>query len=103
MPGRDIALPDGTPVTLGIRPEHCELGNGAFDVTVVSTEVLGAETVIHAASSAGTPFTVSRRGISRARQGDRVSVQFGQAFVHLFDEAGRTVGANTDWRNAYLN
>ena len=104
LSGRDIALADGSSVTLGIRPEHCELAHdGRFDVTVASTEVLGAETVIHAATSGATPFTVSQRGISRARQGDRVTVRFCASFVHLFDEAGRTVGANADWRNAYLS
>ena len=103
LPGRDIAMAEGAPVTLGIRPEHCEIGQGAFDVTVVSTEVLGAETVIHAATAAGTPFTISRRGISRARPGDRVSIRFAEAFAHLFDESGKTVGANADWRSAYLN
>jgi multiple sugar transport system ATP-binding protein len=106
LPGRDVALADGVAVTTGIRPEHCERTRdtqGAFDVTVVSTEVLGAETVIHAQTAAGTAFTISQRGISRAKAGDRVSVRFSDAFVHLFDEAGNTVGANPDWRSAYLN
>jgi multiple sugar transport system ATP-binding protein len=102
LPGRSIALDDGAPVTLGIRPEHCELGCGPLSVDVGGTEVLGAETIIHSETTSATPFTISLRGISRARTGDKVSVGFRDAFVHLFDEAGTAIGANADWRSAYL-
>jgi multiple sugar transport system ATP-binding protein len=103
LPGRDIALANGAPITVGIRPEHCQVGQGVFDVTVGTTEVLGAETIIHTQTATAAPFTISQRGISRAKQGDRVPVSFRDAFVHLFDGEGQTIGANTDWRGAYLN
>jgi multiple sugar transport system ATP-binding protein len=102
LPGRDIALADGSLVTLGIRPEHCEIGDGLLTVDVGNTEVLGAETIIHTETSSATPFTISQRGISRAKSGDKVPVAFREPFVHLFDESGSAIGANNDWRSAYL-
>jgi multiple sugar transport system ATP-binding protein len=102
LPGRSIPLADGAPVTLGIRPEHCEIGRGSLAIDIHGTEVLGAETIIHAATTSGAPFTISQRGISRARGGDKVSVTIHEAFVHLFDEAGQAIAANADWRSAYL-
>jgi multiple sugar transport system ATP-binding protein len=103
LPRRDVALADGAPVTLGIRPEHCEIGSGPLTVDVGGTEVLGAETIIHAETASATPFTISQRGISRAKAGDRVPIAFRDAFVHLFDDAGQAIAANGDWRGAYLN
>jgi multiple sugar transport system ATP-binding protein len=103
LPGRSIALADGAPVTLGIRPEHCEIGNGPLTVEVGATEVLGAETIIHTETTSAVPFTISQRGISRAKGGDRVSVTFREPFVHLFDADGMVIGSNSDWRSAYLN
>jgi multiple sugar transport system ATP-binding protein len=103
LPGRDIPMADGASITLGVRPEHCAIGAGALTVDVGGTEVLGAETIIHTETASGTPFTISQRGISRARSGDRVSVSISEPFVHLFDDAGSAVGANADWRGAYLN
>ena len=29
LPGRDVELADGAPVTVGIRPEHAEIGEAA--------------------------------------------------------------------------
>ena len=104
LPGREFSLPEGAPVMLGIRPEHCEPAqNGTLDVSVISTEVLGAESVVHAETTSGAAFTVTRRGISRARAGDRLCIGFSDAFVHVFDESGTVVGANRNWQEAYLS
>src|SRR4051795_7410219 len=40
LPGRDVALPDGAPVTAGIRPEHAEIGSGPVKVRIEATEIL---------------------------------------------------------------
>jgi multiple sugar transport system ATP-binding protein len=102
LPGRSIDLPDGVPVTLGIRPEHAELGDGPFPITAETTEVLGSETIVHARDGGGGDFALALRGISRVKAGDKLSVRFPEHFVHLFDEAGTAVGALADWRDAYL-
>jgi multiple sugar transport system ATP-binding protein len=103
LPDRTIELPDDAPVTLGIRPEHCDIGGSGFEISVVSTEILGSETIIHAETEAGQPFTIAQRGISRAKTGDRIPAVIREPFVHVFDGAGLSIGTNADWRSAYLN
>jgi multiple sugar transport system ATP-binding protein len=102
LPGRDIPLQDGTAVTVGIRPEHVIKQDGGVVTSVESVEVLGAETVVHAQLSSGTPFTFSVRGISGARHGDAVSVGLPPAFVHIFNDDGAAVGAPANWRIDYI-
>jgi len=103
LPGRQFAFADGTKVTLGIRPEHAELGQGPFEVTATTTEVLGSGTIVHAKDSADNAFALALRGISRVKAGDKLSIRFPEHFAHLFDEAGETIGALPDWRGSYFN
>ncbi len=98
---RDLP-PEGTPVSVGIRPEHAEPGEGPIEITVGSVEMLGSETILHGETALGSPFTLARRGISRAVAGDRMAVAFPEAFVHLFDAEGATIAPRADWRAAYL-
>jgi multiple sugar transport system ATP-binding protein len=103
LPGRTVPLAEGAPVTLGIRPEHVEVRPGPLKLAVATTEVLGSETIVHATTAgAGAPLTVALRGISGVKAGDSLEVDLPAAFIHLFDEAGTTIGANEDWRAAYL-
>ena len=102
LSGRHIDAADGTPLTIGIRPEHLRPGEGPIEVTVCGIEMLGSETIIHAATGAGRGITVSRRGIARVRPGERMRLGLPEPFVHLFDAAGFTVGATEDWRASYV-
>jgi multiple sugar transport system ATP-binding protein len=102
LPGRDLALPDGAPVAVGIRPEHAEIGSGPLKVSVEATEILGSETIIHARLASGERFTLAQRGISGAKPGEDVSLAVPPAFVHLFDDKGIAVGAAPDWRRDYV-
>jgi multiple sugar transport system ATP-binding protein len=103
LPGRTVPLAEGAPVTLGIRPEHVEVRPGPLKLAVATTEVLGSETIVHATTAgAGAPLTVALRGISGVKAGDSLEVDLPAAFIHLFDEAGTTIGATEDWRAAYL-
>jgi len=102
LPGRTVDLSDGAPVTIGIRPEHAELGDGTFPVTADTTEILGSETIVHARDGAGNDFALALRGISRVKAGDKLSVRFPEHFVHIFDEAGNAIGQVANWRDAYL-
>lgn len=102
LSGRDIALADGAPVTIGIRPEHAEIGKAPLQARVEQTEILGSETIIHARLQSGQPFTLARRGISAARTGDDISLSLPSPFIHLFDEHGIAVGATPDWRRDYV-
>jgi multiple sugar transport system ATP-binding protein len=100
--GRPHGVAPGEEITLGIRPEHIEIGDGPVTAKAENTEVLGSETIIHARLPSGAPVTVSRRGISSARAGDTISLRLPPAFVHLFDKSGKSVGATADWRKDYV-
>jgi multiple sugar transport system ATP-binding protein len=102
LPGRDITAADGTPVELGIRPEHAEPGGGPLEIFVGTVEMLGSETILHGETGSGAAFTLARRGISRVVAGDRVRVALPEPFVHLFDASGLAMAAATDWRETYL-
>lgn len=106
--GPFIALPcrelpdEGAAVTLGIRPEHVTTTDGMLPMTVSATEVLGSETVLHGTLTLGKPFTITRRGISRAGAGDKLAIGVPPDFAHVFDAQARSIGATADWRPAYL-
>ncbi|MDB5540803.1 MAG: transporter ATP-binding protein [Devosia sp.] len=101
--GRTVPLPDGASVFLGIRPEHVEVKPGPLKISVTTTEVLGSETIVHATTAgADEPFTIALRGISGVKAGDILDLALPAPFLHLFDKSGTTVGANDDWRSAYL-
>jgi multiple sugar transport system ATP-binding protein len=102
LPGREISVADGTPVSVGIRPEHAEPGDGPLEFVISAVEMLGSETILHGESAVGTPFTLARRGISRIAAGDRVRLTLPGPFVHLFDASGQAIAANAAWRDAYV-
>lgn len=102
LPGRSVDLLDGSPVTLGIRPEHVQPGADLINIRVETAEILGSQTILHATLPSGEPFTAALSGIRAARSGDVLRTGFSEAFVHLFDAAGQTIGASENWRSAYL-
>jgi multiple sugar transport system ATP-binding protein len=102
LPGREVDLPDGSPVTLGIRPEHVVPGEGPLELRVETTEVLGSQTILHSLTRAGEAFTAALPGIRGTQAGGVVRLGFHGDFVHLFDAAGMAIGASADWRAAYL-
>jgi hypothetical protein len=57
------------------------------------TEVLGAESVVHARLDAATPLLVSLRGISDLRAGSSIDVGLDPSAAHLFGADGRTLVA----------
>ena len=102
LPGRDVALPDGAPLAVGIRPEHVELGPGPLELTVGTTEMLGSETIVHAAdrrrrSPSPSPAAASAAPAPATASGSALP----DPFVHLFDAAGASVAAPADWQSAY--
>jgi len=80
----------GTPVTVGIRPEHFKAGGGArLDLTVEMVEHLGAEAYAYARFGKGELLTVSTQNDREIKAGDLLSAQFEPARALLFDAAGQ--------------
>ena len=100
---RDGKVAVGDAVTIGIRPEHLAAGStGALTAEIISTEVLGAETVLHARTPSGDPLTATMRGIVGSKAGETVRFDVADAFAHVFDKAGMTLQPRRAWTDDYL-
>ena len=82
----------GRELTLGIRPEHVQLGGGDISLTIVPSviERLGAQTVAYAAleSNAGENFCATLPGSVAIRTEMPLVTGIRIADCHLFDEEG---------------
>ncbi|SCW66006.1 carbohydrate ABC transporter ATP-binding protein, CUT1 family [Rhizobium mongolense subsp. loessense] len=81
----------GKTLTLGIRPEHVQLGSGDISLTVTPTviERLGAHTVAYAAlNGEGENFCAMLPGSVGIRPDTPVVTGINATDCHLFDEAG---------------
>ncbi|MEO8154325.1 MAG: sn-glycerol-3-phosphate ABC transporter ATP-binding protein UgpC [Rhizobacter sp.] len=88
------ALPVGAPVTLGIRPEHAELGNATQGLVreLQWQERLGESTYLFLASGvANEPMVVKAPGQAHGATGQRVALALPAAALHLFDAKGEAL------------
>ncbi|MDP1730903.1 MAG: TOBE domain-containing protein, partial [Devosia sp.] len=110
-----VALPDGTRLalpadwagkpavtrlSLGVRPENIIIGAPSDDALLAEVfvvERLGASALVHARLSSGETIVVVTEGTSPLRVGDRISVRFNPASLHLFGADGRTVKYPETW------
>jgi sn-glycerol 3-phosphate transport system ATP-binding protein len=74
---------DGTPVTIGIRPEHLRPdGEQGLSLTVELAEPLGSETVLHGRLPDGTVLTARVPGAAAT---DSISLVPDPGALHVFD------------------
>ncbi len=95
------ALPPGTPVTLGIRPEHTELGSATQHIVrpVQWQERLGESTFLyldagdgeHSLASGGDALVAKAPGHAHAVAGHRIALAMPAAAIHLFDPQGHAL------------
>ena len=86
------ALPAGSSVTLGIRPEHLWPTEGVgVPLTVDFVERLGGESYVYGASPGLPQVTLRLDGQSAHQRGATVDLAFPRPSLHLFDEAGKAV------------
>ena len=88
------ALKPGQPVTVGIRPEHAQLGTATQSVVreVQWQERLGESTYLFLNSGvANEPLVVKAPGQARAETGQRVAISLPAASLHVFDEKGHAL------------
>lgn len=84
--GEKASVHDGNNVTLGMRPEHMELGEGGFEATIAVIEPTGSET--HIVSRIGTQEIVSVfRERHDVKVGETIHLRPQIDLVHLFDTA----------------
>ncbi|MBP5072341.1 ABC transporter ATP-binding protein, partial [Pseudomonas chlororaphis] len=84
----------GSPVTLGIRPEHLELarpGDCTLQVTADVSERLGSDTFCHVVTASGEALTLRIRGDLASAYGQQLNLHLDAEHCHLFDADGVAV------------
>jgi len=78
-------------VTVGLRPEDCELAeDGPLPVAVELLERLGADTIVHGKLAGTTPLVARVPGTLALRLGETVRFRIPSERIHLFDaDSGR--------------
>ena len=89
VPSLAAQLPVG-PVTIGLRPEHFEAGEGGVPLSLVAevVENLGASSIIHARLPDGQAILAEQRGKKRARDGEAFEVAVDPAEILVFGPTG---------------
>jgi sn-glycerol 3-phosphate transport system ATP-binding protein len=88
------SAPTGTPVALGMRPEHLLPSNdGALEFDIELAEPLGADTLLHGRfGEARELVTVRQGGHVLARPGEKRRFSIGATRLHLFDsQSGKRI------------
>lgn len=83
--GKQFA-PAGTEVTIGIRPEHFDLGKIGWTTDVAVVEQTGSETQI-TTRIGGITVRVVKKGRTSARPGDTVQIKTAPENIHVFSSA----------------
>ncbi len=89
-----LGLAVGSPVTLGIRPEHARLGSAGPHVVrqVQWQERLGESTYLYLDNSdAAEQLVVKTEGLARAEPGNRVALILQPEHCHVFNADGQAL------------
>jgi ABC-type sugar transport system ATPase subunit len=89
-------------LTVGVRPEHLSPAERGLNGKVEASEILGAETIIHATLESGERLVASLRGIHRAAVGERMAFTVDRRFVHVFDAKGEALAPLRAWADDYV-
>ncbi|MFN3664274.1 ABC transporter ATP-binding protein [Yoonia sp.] len=84
-----VGLADGTPVTIGIRPECLHPAETGLSATVEMSEELGGVSYLHTRLAGGRPMVVERRGIREMLEGRTIHLTAEPADIMVFDPDGR--------------
>jgi sn-glycerol 3-phosphate transport system ATP-binding protein len=74
---------DGTPLVVGIRPEHVLPDDAGLPLAIDLVEPLGSESVLHGRLAQGEALAIRLPG--RPPAGDRLAVSLPAAALHVFD------------------
>ncbi len=77
--------------TIGIRPEHIQVGSGPWSGTVILSEHLGSDTFLKVNAGELGTITVRASGEVMAHAGDRISFSPPADKIHRFGPDGRSM------------
>jgi ABC-type sugar transport system ATPase subunit len=92
----------GAALAVGVRPEHLQPADEGLRARIETSEILGAETIIHAFLQSGEKLVASLRGIHRASPGDVMAFAVDKRFVHVFDANGEALTPLRAWTEDYI-
>jgi sn-glycerol 3-phosphate transport system ATP-binding protein len=82
--------PDGTALTIGVRPEHIRIDPEGVPLRIDLVEPLGSETLVHGRLAAPGEAAMVIRLAGRAPEGETLTVEFPPEEIHVFDaETGK--------------
>ncbi|NVD71395.1 ATP-binding cassette domain-containing protein [Duganella sp. BJB1802] len=81
-------LAPGAALTLGIRPEHVVLGQGAWQAQIVHIEALGEHSYVHLRWADDQPLLVAKTQDDSLRAGATVAFALPAAALHAFRDDG---------------
>ncbi len=83
-----LNVPDGEPVSIGVRPENLSLteGNIVIPATISLVEPTGAQTHL-TVQCAGKSATVNINGLTQLKPGDAVRICMDSTNIHVFSKA----------------
>jgi multiple sugar transport system ATP-binding protein len=87
-------LRPGQKVTVGLRPEHLQVGGGAdaeLRGRVIAVEHLGGETYVYLERGQGDPLVVKAEGDCPARVDESLPVGVPASACYLFDDTGQAL------------
>jgi multiple sugar transport system ATP-binding protein len=99
LPAPVAALAPGTPLSIGIRPEHIGIGAApdALPFTIGFIERLGGLATIHLHGAAGSDALACQiRDEGQFREDETVSVLFPPDRLHLFDADGMAIATRSE-------
>ncbi len=80
------------PLVAGLRPEHLSPAEGGpLAARVETSEILGAETIIHGVLQSGERLSASVRGLRRVNPGEPIRFRIDPIDVHVFDDRGEAL------------
>jgi len=93
LPANGALAKIGDNVTLGIRPEHVQIGAAGDSLTgtLRLAEYLGSETMFYLSLPDGTEFSVKADGLAKGQAGQSLHFTLPALACHLFDANGRTL------------
>jgi len=96
VPAAAGAVAIGSPLTLGIRPEHLVIADsGPLGGQVDVVEHLGAETLVYVKDPLGGTIVVRTDDLARVRPGAPVSIALRPGRASLFDDTGNAISHAT--------